>query len=256
MPPLFQEDQKQNQQPKPELQPQLQPQAQQKPQPKPISTNVVSWPKVILTVLIVSVATVAITGAYWFFVLSKSSAGNEFTGPVKVATSSAKKATQSAKTSVSEEDENIAQSDTKTVAEGEKGTTSGWKTYIGKFIKVTFKFSSTWTVDEVDGVDTGEGKVNTKITLNDSANNRGLSITEDFLGGFAQLDKVSEKNVTVAGVKTKKTYFTNKSETKMQAHIQFSKNGKDYYIIAAWEAEDAGADEIFDQILATLKFVS
>ena len=92
--------------------------------------------------------------------------------------------------------------------------------------------------------------------MNDSANNRGLSITEDFLGGFAQLDKVSEKNVTVAGVKTKKTYFTNKSETEMQAHIQFSKNGKDYYIISAWEAEDAGADEIFDQILATLKFVS
>jgi hypothetical protein len=217
------------------------------------STKKISWPKVDVAIAMIIAVSAVIVGVYWFFILDKSS--SDFGGPVKVATSSAKKATQSAETSASEGDENISQSDTNTTT-GEESTTSGWKTYTGKFVQVSFKYPPAITVDEVDGVDTGQGKVNTKIALNDSANNRGLTITEDLLGGFAQLNMVSEKNITVAGVQTKKTYFTNESETEMQAHIQFSKNGKDYYIILVWEAEDAGADEIFDQILATLKFVS
>lgn len=203
-----------------------------------------------LHILIGVVLGTVLLGAGFGVYLLTQSKEEPTTTPTKVSTSSAQQATPSAKETTQAEKESQKTNETQS-----KEETDNWKTYTGKYIKVSFKYPPTWTVSETDGLDTGEGKVNTKIIVNESANSRGLSIIEDFLGGFAGLTQTSEKNITVGGVQTKKTYFVNEDETDMQMHIQFSKNGKDYYIIGSWDAEDAGADEIVDQILTTLKFL-
>jgi hypothetical protein len=139
MPPLFQEEQSQDQKAKPKQPPPVEspPQSEVPPQPptvNPGSTNVVSWPKVIVTILIVSVATAAIAGAYWYFVLSKDSSDNEFTGPVKVATPSAKKATSSAEIATP----------------SAKVDTTGWKTYTNQQYKFSFKRPKEWKLMKSD----------------------------------------------------------------------------------------------------------
>src|SRR3989344_1239100 len=58
----------------------------------------VSWSKIIITVIVIVVVTALIAGAYWYFVLNKST-GEVDTTPIKVSTPSAKKATESAKKS-------------------------------------------------------------------------------------------------------------------------------------------------------------
>ena len=201
----------------------------------------------ILIGVIIGVVLLGTGFGIYFLTQSKSEPTNE---PNQVSTPSAQQATPSAKETTQAEKESQKTNETQS-----KEETDNWKTYTGKYIKVTLKYPPNWEVNEVDGADTGEGKENTKISLNEAATDRNLSITENFLGGFAGLTQTSEKNITVGGVQTKKTYFVNEDETDTQMHIQFSKNGKDYYIIGSWDAEDAGADEIVDQILTTLKFL-
>lgn len=222
---------------------------QSAPQVHPTSEKILSVPKVILTVVLISVAVAIITVVYWFFVLGKSEPAS--IGPTKVSTPSAKFSTPSAQTD--------PKSEKQTQDSGEpdqKSKTVNWKTYTGKFIKATFKYPPTWVVAEALGVNTGEGLVNTKISLSDSANGRAFFITENFLGGFTGLQQTSEKNITIDGVATKKTYLEDELGGGIQVHIQLEKDGKNYFLIGSWADEDLGADEIIDQILATLEFLN
>src|SRR3990170_8907275 len=92
-----------------------QPQAPQSPATPQVvtSSSGVSWPKIILTVIVIVVVTAIIAGAYWYFVLNKPTGGID-TGPIKVSTPSTKKATPSATPSA------------------KKDETADWKTYTSK----------------------------------------------------------------------------------------------------------------------------
>ncbi len=95
-------------------QPQVQPQVQTAP------TKTISWLKLVLTILVIVVATAIIAGTYWFFVLSKSSPEFSF-GPIKP-----KPGTQVATPSAT--------------PSAQKDETADWKTYSNSVGKYSLKY--------------------------------------------------------------------------------------------------------------------
>ena len=86
----------------------------------------VSWSKIIITVIVIVVVTALIAGAYWYFVLSKST-GEVDTSPIKVSTPSTKKATSSATPSA------------------KKDETANWKTYENKKDGYSIKYPESYS---------------------------------------------------------------------------------------------------------------
>ncbi|MCH7541318.1 hypothetical protein IH981_00875 [Patescibacteria group bacterium] len=196
----------------------------------------INWLHILIGVII-GIVLLGVGFGVYFLTQSKSEPAKE---SIKVSTPSAKQATPSGQP---------------TTTSTKKDGTEGWKTFTGKYIKVTFKYPPSWKVSEVDGLSTPEGKVNTKVSLNESGKDRGLSITENFLGGFTGLQQTSEKSITIDGILTKKVYLEDEQGGGIQVHIQIERNSKNYFIIGSWADGDLGADEVIDQILATLKFL-
>lgn len=109
------------------------------PPPQTPSTTNVSWVKVILTVLIIVIVTAIIAGAYWYFVLGKST-GEVDTSPIKVSTPSAKKATESAK---------------KATESAKKDETADWKTYTNSKKGFSIKYPTTYFVEDISSDEFG-----------------------------------------------------------------------------------------------------
>ncbi|OGY21641.1 MAG: hypothetical protein A2126_03220 [Candidatus Woykebacteria bacterium GWB1_45_5] len=124
------------------------------------SSKDVSWPKVILTVVIIAIAVGLIGGGLvWYFYVREPVAPTTST---KRATPSAKKATPSA----------------------QKDETAGWQEYTGKYIKITFKYPPRWTVEEEDGMIHEGEKINTEISIKDPSLGTDITFIENFFGGF------------------------------------------------------------------------
>ena len=96
------------------------------PQVQVTTSNKTSWKKIIITVVVIIVVAGLISGAYWFFVINKSSDTSDLTGPVPKPNVST--ATPSATSST------------------KKDETGDWKTYTGESngIKFTLKYPPTF----------------------------------------------------------------------------------------------------------------
>ncbi|MEX0616531.1 MAG: hypothetical protein WD231_01800 [Candidatus Woykebacteria bacterium] len=95
------------------------------PNPKPVS-----WPRVLLTVLIIVLVVSILAGGYWYFVLNKPSETVD-TSPIKVSTQSSKKATESSK---------------KATSSAKKDETANWKVYEEKQLGFLIKYPGTWSI--------------------------------------------------------------------------------------------------------------
>ena len=137
-----------------------------------------------------------------------------------------------------------------------KQSTEDWLTFEGKFIDIKFKYPRNWVVTESDGVEiVPEGKVNKTISLDDKINNRSISVTENFLGGFEDITKTKDVATKIDGIETKRTYYevaVSKDRENFQINVKIGE--LNYLIVASRDGNDEEGKSIIDQILDTVDF--
>lgn len=128
--------------------------------------------------------------------------------------------------------------------------TANWITYKSSLIGVELKFPPTWTADEKDET------VNNYVFIKDIASNSEVTIFKNYIGGAAGFREYKEDiELEIAGIKTKKIYFTEDTESQnISAFINLEYNQNKYLIIGKWRINDTTTEKTIDQILATFKF--
>ncbi|MEX0616542.1 MAG: hypothetical protein WD231_01855 [Candidatus Woykebacteria bacterium] len=146
----------------------------------------VSWPKIILTVLVIAIAVGLLGGGLWYFVLNKSSDTVDTT-PIKVSTPSAKKATESSK---------------KATSSTTKDEISNWETDVENFmgLKFSLKYPAKFTIYRSHNADavytTDEGSEKFYVVTNRS------SLITNYENGDVSLSVYVEDNPVLAqGIK-------------------------------------------------------
>ena len=244
----------------------LMPEQVQQPTPQsqgattPKSTN---WKKIILTVLIISVVTGVIIGAYWFFVLNKSSDVSDLTGPVpkpQVSTS-----TPSAK----------------------KDETAGWKVFKSAKVTYEFKYPPSFGLSEKEksitikpseysetSIESCGPQVLTKgwrmsVTYDDSFVGEKITLKQltnyEFAFTSKDFEKVEKYETTLDGQEAMRlTYkgplkisdcYLSPTES-MERILTVNKDGLYFAIEARYLNKDKeSVINIFNQILSTFKFL-
>ena len=161
------------------------------PQPQVATTKSHDWKKVILTILVILVASGLVVAAYWLLVLNKSSNDSDLTGPVPKVTT--KTSTESAKEATSSD---------------EKSETVSLSTYTNKELGFIIKFPSEWGY--------------TRPFANDSSSGVRFAKTNPEVG-----DKLEGIVIIVANGPPLKPFYDNIFQKKVNELKQVTVSGAD-----------------------------
>lgn len=240
------------------------PQDQSQPQPKIPTTYVklVSWPKIIITLVVVVIITAVIVWAYWSFILSKSEPTSS--GPIKVVTPS-KQATPSA----------------------QKDETKDWKLHTNEDGKFSFKYPPSFKLSENEesitvkpslysetSIESCGPQILTKgwrlsVTYDDSFVGEKITLKQltnyEFAYTARDFEKVDKYETTLGGQEAMRFTYQGPSKISdcylspteaMERIITVNKSGLLYTLESRYLNKDKeSVTNIFNQILSTFKFL-
>ncbi|MEX0621737.1 MAG: PsbP-related protein [Candidatus Woykebacteria bacterium] len=214
------------------------------------STKVISWKKIILTLVVILAITGPIAVAIWYYVDSQTKQETTPVTTAKVSTESAKQSTTSA----------------------QKDETADWKTYTDSVLKFSIKHPKDWTIStettpeyEVEIINYGpsetrstgfslpedEGKV--KLSITKGTKSEGQSL-EDYVTSkeSSMTTTVSKKEITVDGRRTIKRIWEQAGfGTHVTTYVQ--KDSTTVYILTEFLHYQ---ENLYDLLLSTFKFLS
>jgi len=194
-----------------------------------------------LTVFIILVVAGLIVAAYWFLVLNKSSNNSDITTPVPKP--QVNTATPSSTPSA------------------EKDETTDWKTFKSGNIPIEFKTPNSLTVSENDGLISNGEKINIGISVTGFSDEKALTFTKNFLGGFGSpnFEQLESNKITIDKYEVEQTinHDTNiqPDEYTMIIFIDMEGDTYPFTITATYDKNDSEKRDTINKILSTIKFL-